>query len=274
MSRTVALLIHYDGTGFRGFQRQKDLKQPTIQGSLESALSSLHDAPVAIIAAGRTDAGVHARGQVISYIDTAQTRTLDEIVRGTNAFLPAAIAVRSACEVSSSFHARRSALSRSYRYSMFIDSVRDPLRERFALRIQKQLNVAAMRLCAQAFTGKHDFAVFGQSPTKRKGFPQPSTVRDLRLAEVRQVSDEVYCDFTANAFLTGMVRRMVGVLLLAGENKIEPDAAAAILAVRSPIHPGAAAAPQGLCLTHVEYDPGALQWPAQQQNGEYYGKDL
>ncbi len=274
MSRTVALLIHYDGTGFRGFQRQKDLKQPTVQGTLESALSCLHNFPVAVIAAGRTDAGVHARGQVISYIDAAGVRTMDEIVRGTNAFLPAAIAVRSACEAAASFHARRSALSRSYRYSLFIDSVRDPLRERFALRVHQQLNIAAMRRCAQVFVGEHDFAAFGQSPTKRKGFPQPSTVRNLRLAEVQQVYDEVYCDFTANAFLTGMVRRMVGVLLLVGENKIEPEAAAAILATRSPIHPGAAAAPQGLCLTNVEYYPGALQWPAQQQNGEYYGKDL
>ena len=220
-------------------------------------------------AAGRTDTGVHATGQVIGFASAADFTTATWR-RALNALLPEDVAVRAVCAVGADFHARRSALSRRYSYRILCDSVRSPLAERYAWRRAGALDVEAMDRAALALLGEHDFGAFGSSPrdSRAEGF-RGHTVRTMLAAEcrVRPGSDSwqgdgemIECIFAANAFLTGMVRRLVGTLVLVGEGRLSVEEFAAILAVREKAHPGAAAPAKGLCLTSVEYPAGMVAW--------------
>ncbi|HYM28418.1 MAG TPA: tRNA pseudouridine(38-40) synthase TruA, partial [Steroidobacteraceae bacterium] len=257
------MLVEYDGTRFAGFQRQAPDKGPTVQGALEAALARVAGVAVGIEAAGRTDAGVHAAAQVVSF---APVGRLDAPTwgRATNAYLPGDVSIRAAAAVEDTFHARYSALSRSYRYRLFCDPVPAPLRERYALRVPQPLDVAAMDAGAARLVGEHDFGAFGASPHGAGAHTRRVMLaaRCRRVArgaadDARDGDDEVACEFTANAFLTGMVRRLVGALLLVGEGRLTEDEFAAILAAGVPEHPGAAVAARGLCLVGVSYPPGA-----------------
>ncbi len=265
----VALLLAYDGTDFRGYQRQRAGHGPTVQDTLETALQQVCGEAVATAAAGRTDAGVHARGQVVTFTPPA-TRRLSptEWQRALNAHLPQSVAVRATCAVAEGVHARRSALARAYRYRILLDAVRDPLRERYAHRVAQPLDVAAMRQACQFLLGEHDFAAFGHSPWDTPREPKRNTVRILHRAEIAPQGDEVWCDFAANAFLTGMVRRLMGVLLLVGAGKLSPAQVGEILAARRSDHPGPAAPACGLCFMQVTYPAGMLSWPADTYDGE------
>lgn len=263
------MLVEYDGTRFAGFQRQAPDKGPTVQGALEAALARVAGAAVGIAAAGRTDAGVHAAAQVVSF---APVGRLDAATwgRAANAYLPGDVGIRAAAAVADDFHARYSALSRSYRYRVFHDPAPAPLRERYALRMARPLDVAAMDRAAARLLGEHDFGAFGASPHGAGAH----TRRVMLAARCRRVAagadgtdatgdtgdDEVTCEFTANAFLTGMVRRLVGTLLLVGAGRLTEERFAAILAAGVPQHPGAAVAACGLCLVGVSYPPGAVEW--------------
>jgi tRNA pseudouridine38-40 synthase len=267
----VALLLSYDGTDFHGYQRQSPSHEPTIQGCLESALCRISGKTITTQVAGRTDAGVHASGQVVTFTAEHPTRFQpSDWMRAVNALLPSAIAVRGACAVPEGIHARFTALSRSYRYRLLLDATRNPLRERFAWRAGFALDVRLMQSAAAVLVGIHDFAAFGHSPENRRGQPKQHSIRDLRQVTIVQRADEIWCDFTANAFLTGMVRRMVGTLILTGRGCLSSDDIATILALRQSEHPGAAAPPHGLCLTHVEFPPGTVSWPAEQHDGDYH----
>jgi tRNA pseudouridine38-40 synthase len=171
--------------------------------------------------------------------------------------------IRAACEVAEGVHARTSAQSRSYRYRVLVASLRDPFRERFVHRVRAPLDVAAMQAACAILRGEHDFAAFGHSPWDAPGRPRRHTVRALHRAEVTPHRDEIWCDFTANAFLTGMVRRLMGTLLLVGAGKLTPTAVAAILAARSSEHPGPAAPACGLCFMQASYPAGTIRWPAE-----------
>lgn len=259
----VAALVEYDGTRYAGFQRQSADKGPTVQGEIESALQRLAGAAVRVIAAGRTDSGVHATGQVISF---DSERRLDPAIwqRALNALLPRDIAIRAACETDERFHARRSALSRSYRYRILCDPVRAPLRERFVWRVERRLDVNAMNEAAWALLGEHDFGAFGSSPhdRPREGY-RGHTVRTMlavRCAWSVEAADEIVWELTANAFLSGMVRRLVGTLALVGEGRLSVAGFADIVSARDKAHPGAAAPAQGLCLAHVAYPDGVVRW--------------
>ena len=167
-------------------------------------------------------------------------------------------------------------MERRYRYRILCDGARDPLRERYVWRVANRLDVAAMGEAAAALLGEHDFAAFGSSPWDRKAegrWERAHTVRRLTLAHCAWAPtpgglaggdsgepDEIAFDFAANAFLTGMVRRLVGTLALVGAGKLAPDDVRALLAAREKAHPGAAAPPQGLCLTQVTYPAGMLAW--------------
>jgi len=155
--------------------------------------------------------------------------------------------------VAEGVHARLSATARAYRYRLLVADVRDPFRERFTQHVPRPLDVEAMQATCAHLRGEHDFAAFGQSPWNAPGQPKRHTVRHLYRAEVTPHGDEIWCDFAANAFLTGMVRRLMGVLLLVGAGKLAPADVAAILAARSPEHPGPAAPACGLCLMQVTY---------------------
>ena len=291
---TVAALVAYDGTRYAGFQRQAAERGPTVQGALEDAINRVvgetpWGRPITLVAAGRTDSGVHATGQVIGFQSPARGalgRDASVWPRALNALLPDDVAMRSARFVGPAFHARKSALERRYRYRILCDAARSPLRERYVWRVPQRLDVDAMAAAAAALLGEHDFAAFGSSPWDRRadGY-RGHTVRRLTLARcawlpaqmtlpgasaVSDASgsagaaddasavaqgepDEIVFDFAANAFLTGMVRRLVGTLALVGRGKLSADDVRAILAARAKAHPGAAAPARGLCLTRVVY---------------------
>jgi tRNA pseudouridine38-40 synthase len=256
----LAALVAYDGTRFSGFQRQSPDKGPTVQGALEEALRRVAGEAITVEGAGRTDRGVHATGQVVTAQVPSRLAPKDW-QRALNALLPPDVAVRAVCEAPEEFRARHSAVSRSYRYRILCDAVRAPLRERYAWRVPGPLDVAAMQHATTLLLGEHDFAAFGSSPARADG----STVRRffearcLRLA-AEDEPDEVECRFTANAFLTGMVRRLVGALALVGEGKLTVADFQAILEARDRNHRCAAAPACGLCLSGVEYPVGLISW--------------
>lgn len=250
----VAALVEYDGTRYSGFQRQPVDRGPTIQGEIETALRRVTGASVQIIGAGRTDSGVHATGQVISFQSEARLDA-DAWRRALNAYLPRDIAVRATRVAPDGFHARKSALSRQYRYRVFHDPIRSPLRERYAWRAPNPLDVAAMCAAANLLPGERDFGAFGSSPrdSREDGY-RGHTVRRLTLARCAwQAPDEIVFDFAANAFLTGMVRRLVGTLALVGSGRLTVDGFIDILEARDKARAGPAAPPHGLCFIGVEY---------------------
>src|SRR5574341_2175232 len=153
--RRLALLVEYDGTAYGGSQYQKNA--PTVQGSLERALSRLTSEPIRVALAGRTDAGVHARGQVASFL-TNSRHTAETFVRGTNALLPPDISVQAAAEVPADFNPRRHAILRWYRYTLYLRPQRSALMRNRAWHVGEELDLDAMRLAATALVGKHDFA--------------------------------------------------------------------------------------------------------------------
>lgn len=260
----LVALVAYDGTRFVGFQRQSPGKGPTVQGALEEALQRIAGEAVTIEGAGRTDRGVHASGQVIN-VHVPSRIDPQGWQRALNALLPPDLAVRAACEASEDFRSRWSAISRSYRYLILLDTVRSPLRERYAWRVAPPLDVAAMNEAAALLLGEHDFGAFGSSPKREVDGSLGHTVRRMLQAECLSVDGAeepglIECRFTANAYLTGMVRRIVGTLALVGEGRLSLAEFRAILEARSKNHLGAAAPACGLCLTSVEYPVGLISW--------------
>jgi tRNA pseudouridine38-40 synthase len=269
-----AALVAYDGARFSGFQRQSAEKGPTVQGAIEAALERLTGVATTVTAAGRTDSGVHAAGQVISFASAADFAPATWR-RALNALLPEDVAIRAVCAAGDDFSARRSALSRRYSYRILCDPVRSPLAERYAWRRAGPLDVEAMDRAAGELLGEHDFGAFGSSPrdSRAEGF-RGHTVRTMLAVQcrVRPESDLwqgeeklVECVFAANAFLTGMVRRLVGTLVLVGEGRLSVEEFAAILVTRDKAHPGAAAPAKGLCLTSVEYPAGMVSWQGEDE---------
>jgi tRNA pseudouridine38-40 synthase len=261
----LAALVEYDGTRFAGFQRQSPDKGPTVQGAIEAALEQIAGTAIVLEAAGRTDSGVHATGQVISF-QPPERLDPETWQRALNALLPPDVAVRAIRPVSEAFRARRSARARSYRYRILCDAVRAPLRERYVWRVPRQLDVAAMDAATASLVGEHDFGAFGSSPHDRpaEGY-RAHTMRVMHSVRVGWASEteregEVELLFTANAFLSGMVRRLVGTLVLVGDGRLSVESFRAILDTAAKSHPGAAAPPNGLCLTSVDYPSELLTW--------------
>jgi len=236
-------LVEYDGTEFAGFQAQRQGVR-TIQGELETALARLGDgARQPVDGAGRTDAGVHAQGQMIAFAFTGRQTAL-ELETALNGVLPPDIAVRDVRRTRLGFQPRRAARYREYRYTIW-NGPRSPLRERQALGIRNPLDVAAMERAGQAFVGRHDFSAFGAVLGGR------SPVRTIHVVRVRRRGSLVTIDVRANAFLRGMVRRMVAVLLDVGLGKMEEGAVRDAIAARTPARNGASAPARGLCLRRV-----------------------
>jgi tRNA pseudouridine38-40 synthase len=232
--------VEYDGTDFAGFQLQPGRR--TVQGALEAALAHLSGGVrLPVDGAGRTDAGVHATGQVIAF-SYAGHLSAEGLTQGLNGLLPPDVAVRDVRRVARGFHPRYAARYREYRYTVW-NGPRSPLRERTAFRVRTPLDIEAMTRAGQAFIGQHDFSAFGGAD------PQP--VRTVFAVRVRQQGQLITIDIRANAFLRGMVRRMVAVLIAVGQDRIEATAIATALAERRPALAGAAAPARGLCLRRV-----------------------
>jgi tRNA pseudouridine38-40 synthase len=238
--------VEYDGTDYHGFQLQP--KRATIQGELERALERVTQQIVRVNGAGRTDAGVHARGQVVSF-QSSWRHPLDDLHRALNAVLPVDIAIRDLALADERFHARFSARSRTYVYTVYNNAVRSPLLARFAYHVPSPLDVEAMTEAASALVGCQDVAAFGQPPVGTQ------TVRCVYQAEWRPVSRAGLIEFEieANAFLRGMVRRIVGSLLQVGSGIKTRDEFVALLASRDLARCGVRAPACGLCLERVSY---------------------
>lgn len=240
----VRAVVAYDGTDYGGFQRQTNA--PSVQAVLEAALAQVTQEAVTVLAAGRTDAGVHAAGQVIAF-DTAWRHGLNDLQRALNAVLPADIAVLEVAEAAPDFHPRYDARSRRYRYTIYNAPVRWPLARRYSLHVAEPLNVAALHQAAQCLVGEHDFAAFGQPPQGE------STVRRVLAAEWGGEPPWLTFDIEANAFLYRMVRSVVGTMLLVGRGEMSVEGFAAVLASCDRSRAGPTAPPHGLCLMEVKY---------------------
>ena len=242
----IKAVVAYDGTDYHGFQRQSPEREPSIQGVLEGALSKIGQAG-AVLGAGRTDAGVHASGQVIAF-NVTWRHGLDDLQRALNAVLPDDVAVLELEQVDETFHPRYDAVSRAYRYQLYNARVRDPLRLRYALCLgMPQLDVDAMRRALRHSIGAHNFAAFGQ-PTVGE-----STTRTMLRAEVLAAGPEIAIELEANGFLYRMARRIVGTLIPIGRGELAEADFVAILEAADPNRAGPAVAPNGLCLIQVTY---------------------
>ncbi len=240
------LTLAYDGTDFFGSQRQA--KKRTVQGELEKALRGLGWTGRSILLSGRTDTGVHATGQVAA-CDLDWAHTDEELVRALNAQLPADLSVRNAKIVRADFHPRFDAISRTYRYRLFYDALRDPLRERFAWRVNPNLRGELLKQTARVFIGRHDFSAFG-SPTTPKG----TTTRTVMKAEwTRTGKEEWQFEVEADAFLYRMVRRLVFVQVEVAQGKVSVEAAAEMLKQATPAKRSGLAPAHGLTLVGVKY---------------------
>ena len=240
------LTIAYDGTRFFGWEHQPD--RDTVQGKLETVLGELCGAPVDVIGAGRTDAGVHARAMVASVqLDTDLSDT--EIRDYCNRYLPDAIAVREVKACAPQFHARYNAAGKTYRYTCFDGPVKPVFDRRYVNLLDYRVDETAMQQAAQYLIGEHDFRAFCGNPKMRK-----STVRTVDSISVERRKDRVIFTFHGNGFLQNMVRIMVGTLLEVGRGFWKPEQVREILDSRDRKQAGPTAPPEGLCLMKVDYE--------------------
>ena len=240
-----ALLVAYDGTDFHGFARQRASR--TVQGELESRLSLLLREPIETVGAGRTDAGVHAHGQVVSF-EAQRDVDLEWLNRRLNKLLAPEIVVRAAAKVSDEFSARFSATRREYEYWIYRTDVQDPFRDRFALWVPGPLSISRMRAAARDLIGEHDFSSFC-----RRG--EGSMVRRVRAITFSSRGDELIVKIKADSFCHQMVRSIVGLLLEVGAGKREPGDVSKALRARDRSAAGPVAAARGLHLILVAYQP-------------------
>lgn len=257
--RNIALLLAYDGSDFIGSQLQNQGR--SIQGALESAWEELTQERRRFTLAGRTDAGVHAQGQVANVRCTTR-HPLTTVVRGMNALLPADVRILAAQDVDQEFHARYAATRREYRYLLDLEPVALPTLRHLTLHVEGKLDLAAMAEALPVFEGKHDFAAFTVQSADQK-----STVRTVYQARLSQIEvlgrPLVALDLAANAFLQHMVRVIVGTVLQVGRGRMRVSDLRQVLERRERKAAGPTAAAHGLTLTAVRYPPEQLRWDAE-----------
>lgn len=241
-------ILSYDGTEFHGFQRQAAGRR-TVQGVVEGALSQIGWRGSSLTAAGRTDAGVHAHGQVIGF-ELDWGHGVQALNRALNDHLPPDAAVQSSREVGPSFHPRFSAQWRHYRYRVIEAEQRDPLRERYAQRTWPPLRLERLGQLGKALLGRHDFRAFGRAPIE-----DGHTVRTVQFLKWTRAGDLLWLDVVADAFLQHMVRRVVGASLEVGSGSVDLADVQALLDNPSERWQGSLAKPGGLFLMQVGYRP-------------------
>ena len=250
---TFKLVLEYDGTHYAGWQRQ--LNVPTIQATVEEALAAIAQTRVTVVGAGRTDAGVHALGQVASF-RSDRGLSQREWLRALNAHLPRDISALSVETVPDEFHARFSAGWKLYEYHLMNRSERTPLLRERAWMVYKPLDFAAMKEAAAYLTGAHDFSSFETAPTDNDN-PQCW----LQQAELRRQGDLIIFAFYADRFLKQMVRSMVGTLVEVGQGKRTAPDMRTVLAARVRAAAGRTAPAHGLYLVRVDYAEAAIPYP-------------
>jgi tRNA pseudouridine38-40 synthase len=242
----IALGVEYDGAPYSGWQSQAGVL--TVQDTLQAALGSVAGERISVIAAGRTDAGVHALEQVVHF-DTQADRAQTAWVRGANAHLPPHVAVLWAHAVPDEFHARFSAQARSYRYWLLNRPVRPAVQSSRMGWFYKPLDIEKMQEAAQCLLGEHDFSAFRASECQAK-----TPVKTLSRLEIRREGDMIVFELTADAFLHHMVRNIVGCLVYVGKNKYPPAWMRELLEGRNRTRAAPTFAPDGLYLTRIQYD--------------------
>jgi len=243
----IILVVEYDGTDYHGSQYQANA--PTVQAEIEKALKMLTGEETRIKMASRTDAGVHARGQVAAF-DTGASLSPHEFVNGLNHFLPEDIAVKEAFRAVADFDVRRRADSREYCYFVLNSPTRSPLRQKYAYRVEGELNIEDMNRACKALVGRHDFASFVASEETAK---QKRTVRDVFKAEVVRDGDMIIFTMTASSFLPHQVRNTAGALIKVGQGRMTVEEFYDLVATGSPGLAGPTAPAAGLCLERVNY---------------------
>ncbi len=245
MSRNIRLIICYDGTRYKGWQRLNGTEN-TIQGKLEQTLSRLLGESIEISGSGRTDAGAHAAGQVVNF-HCESTMPCEEILSGLRRYLPEDIGIESCEETSERFHARLNCKSKTYRYRIWNSEKPCVFQRRFVYVMPEKLDVEQMRSAAQYLLGEHDFSAFCANKNMKK-----STVRRVDSLQIPREREELVLTFTGNGFLYNMVRIMVGTLLEVGRGERKADSLPALFGAKRE-EAGYLVPAQGLCLMEVSY---------------------
>jgi tRNA pseudouridine38-40 synthase len=245
-SRVFRVVVAYDGTDFSGWQRQPGMR--TVQGVLEDAIRELLGEEVFVRGAGRTDAGVHADGQVASFAIASRRIPPHGFLRGLNAILPGDVALQEVHEAPAEFDARFSARGKVYRYTVWNHVVRSPRHTRATWHVRRPLDMATIRAAAALLVGEHDFRAFRASDCERR-----TTRRIVRRLEVDRQGALLTFDIEATAFLKNMVRIVVGTLVDVGRGQLPPEAISRMLETGDRAHGGMTAPPQGLTLLRVLY---------------------
>ena len=243
--RNIRIDICYDGTRYRGWQRLPG-KDDTLQGKLETALTRILGEPIEISGSGRTDAGVHARGQVANF-HTESTKSCGEILADLRRYLPEDVGIYSCKDVSPRFHARLNAKEKTYRYRIWNSEMPCVFDRRFVAVMPESLDLDAMRVAADYLVGEHDFSAFCGNPKFKK-----STVRYIRSIDIRKDGEEVVLEFTGNGFLHNMVRILVGTLVEVGTGQRQAATIPELFGGKR-AEAGFLAPAQGLCLMEVFY---------------------
>ena len=247
MKRNYKLTLSYDGTRFFGWEHQPTTDM-TIQGKLEAVLSRMTEREVEVIGAGRTDAGVHAKGMVANArLDTAMTE--EEIRDYMNHYLPDDICVREVRIASERFHSRYNALGKTYCYTCYTGDLKPVFNRKYVWVLEQAPDVEAMRQAAEILVGTHDFASFCSNPRMKK-----STVRKVDRIDIEPSGAYLNLTFHGTGFLQHMVRILTGTLLEVGWGKRTPESMAELLEARSRALAGITAPARGLCLIRVDYD--------------------
>ncbi|MHC4934481.1 MAG: tRNA pseudouridine(38-40) synthase TruA, partial [Planctomycetota bacterium] len=245
MTRTFRITIAYEGTAYAGWQVQPNAT--TVQGVLERAAEAINGEPTSVLGAGRTDAGVHARGQA-ARVTIARDIDPERLPHALNANLPEDVVVRHAKPVTADFHPIRDAIAKHYRYTLRVARFSDPFDRRHSLLVPERLNVDAMERAAGLLVGTHDFRGFQKS-----GSPRNTTVRTLSQLDVARSGDYIHLHFVGNGFLYGMARNLAGTLLRVGQETLDPEAIPAGLTRGGREIAGPSLPPRGLCLMEVHY---------------------
>ncbi|MFC1967565.1 tRNA pseudouridine(38-40) synthase TruA [Chloroflexota bacterium] len=242
----IVLTIEYDGTRYYGFQSQPDL--PTIQGEIETAIGKMTGERLRVMSASRTDTGVHAIGQVVSF-RTGSMLPMETFIRALNHYLPVDVAVKAACAVPDDFDVRRNAVSREYNYYIVSSLTRSPTWRCYAYQVGGRLNLEAMNRGCQILVGERDIASLGVTGEVGKR----GTVRNIHRAEVVKKDNLIIFNIVANSFLRHQVRNTMGALIRVGLGKMETEELNNLLEARTPGLVGPRAPACGLCLMKVNY---------------------
>lgn len=244
----IKVIIAYDGTNYHGFQEQRGTGFMTVQSVFEERLSKLAKRDIRVIGAGRTDAGVHARGQVVNFESGDLRIPPERLAYALNSLLPVDIVALEASEVPATFHSRFSAAAKTYQYVINNGKKLSPFLRLYSYHIPRYLNTEAMQDGAQHLVGRHDFSAF-----RALGTPVKTTVRNLYGIRVSREGDLVYIEIRADGFLYHMARMIAGTLIRLGLGKIEPQDVIDIKASCDSLKGGPAAPARGLYLDSIEY---------------------